>query len=358
MADLNVNSIGDASGGNTATINSYTPTESNMAGRNRIINGDMQISQAAAGSSITPAASGTSSGNFAVDRFRIAYSQNSKLTAQQNRDSVAPPAGFKNYLGVEVTATATVGATDYFLVGQPIEGYNVSDFGWGTASAAPVTLSFWAYSNTTGTFGGAINNSAYDRAYPFTYTINAANTWEHKTVTLAGDTSGTWLATNGVGLYVWFSLGSGSTRSTTAGTLATGEFYSATGANSLLASTSNYLYITGVQLEAGSVATPFEHRQYGQELALCQRYYEVGSNASAGGYIGAAGVSLYSMTCYKATKRSTVTFTTTNCQSQASGGTVTNRTFGTSANDTQGFSPVLAGSDPVCYIAWQASAEL
>jgi hypothetical protein len=242
--------------------------------RNRIINGDMRISQAAAGASITPASSGANASNFAVDRFRIAYSQNSKLTAQQNAGSVTPPTGFKNYLGVSVSTTATVGASDYFLVGQAIEGFNLADLEWGTANAKSITISFWAYSNTTGTFGGAINNSAYDRAYPFTYAISSANTWEYKTVSLSGDTTGTWLTTNGVGAYVWFSLGTGSSRSTTASSWASGEYYSATGATSLMGSTSNYLYITGVQLEVGSVATEFERRPYGTELALCQRYFQ------------------------------------------------------------------------------------
>jgi hypothetical protein len=296
MSQLSVNAILDANGGNTATINSMTPTADSLQGfRNRIINGDMRISQAAAGSSITPASSGANASNFAVDRFRIAYSQNSKLTAQQNAGSVTPPAGFKNYLGVSVSTTATVGASDFFLVGQAIEGFNLADLEWGTANAKPITISFWTYSNTTGTFGGAINNSAYNRAYPFTYAISSANTWEYKTVSLSGDTTGTWLTTNGVGAYVWFSLGTGSSRSTTASSWASGEYYSATGATSLMGSTSNYLYITGVQLEVGSVATPFERRPFGAELALCQRYFYKHAEGSAktiaiGGYYSSTSI--------------------------------------------------------------------
>jgi hypothetical protein len=251
--------------------------------KNRIINGAMTISQAAAGSSITPAATGASSANFAVDRTRIAYSQNSKLTAQQNRGSVTPPAGFKNYVGVGVASTATVGATDYFLAGQTIEGYNTSDLAWGTASAATITLSFWVYSNTTGTFGGAVNNSAYDRSYVFSYTINVANTWEQKTVTIAGDTSGTWLTDNSAGIRIWFSLGTGSTLSKASGSWGAGEYYSATGATSLMGNTSNYLYITGVQLEKGSTATSFDYRPYTTELQLCQRYLPAWNTSATNG---------------------------------------------------------------------------
>jgi hypothetical protein len=266
----------------TLNVDSVVSSDGTTSGglygfKNRIINGAMNISQAASGGSITPASTGANAGNFAVDRFRIAYAQNSKLTAQQNKGSVALPAGFKNYLGVGIAATATVGVSDYFLVGQPIEGYNMIDLAWGTASAAPVTISFWAYSNTTGIFGGAINNSAYDRSYAFTYTINSANTWEYKTITIVGDQSGTWLTDTGVGAYVWFSLGSGSTVSKSSGSWGAGTYYSATGANNLLGSTSNYLYITGVQLEKGNAATSFDYRPYGTEFALCQRYCQVSS---------------------------------------------------------------------------------
>jgi len=272
--------------------------------KNRIINGGMVISQAAGGTSITPAGTGVGSQNFAVDRFRIAYSQNSKLTAQQNKGSVTPPAGFKNYIGVGVASTATVGATDYFLVGQTIEGYNISDLSWGTASAATVTLSFWAYSNTTGTFGGAVNNSAYARSYVFSYTINVANTWEQKTVTIAGDTSGTWLTENNSGMRIWFSLGTGSTLSKASGSWGAGEYYSATGATSLMGNTNNYLYITGVQLEKGSTATSFDYRPYGTELALCQRYYQSAPDATL-----AANGGQYASGFFPVTMRATPTLT-------------------------------------------------
>jgi hypothetical protein len=270
-------------GGDSITFGDGSIVSSGSAGfKNKIINGHMMISQNAASSAITPTGSGAGIGNFAVDRFRVAYSQNSKLTAQQNKGSVSPPSGFKNYLGVSCSTTATVGVSDYFLVGQPIEGYNIADLDWGLSTAKTVTLSFWAYSNTTGTFGGSVNNSGYSRAYCFSYTINTANTWEYKTVTITGDTTGTWLTDTGVGAYVWFSLGSGSTVSKAAGSWGAGEYYGVTGANNLMGSTSNYLYITGVQLEKGTTASSFEFRSYGKELMLCQRYYQRWENSTGG----------------------------------------------------------------------------
>jgi hypothetical protein len=254
--------------------------------KNRIINGAMVIDQRNAGASVT--------GNntvFGTDRFRIGATQSSKLTMQQNAGSVTPPAGFKNYLGITSSSAYSVLAGDYFLVGQPVEGFNTSDLGFGAAGASTVTLSFWVRSSLTGTFGGAINNSAYNRSYPFSYTISAANTWEQKSVTIAGDTSGTWIGTtNGVGLYAWFNLGTGSTGSTTANAWAAGAYYAPTGATSVVGTNGATFYITGVQLEKGSTATSFDYRPYGAELALCQRYYYrvIGSNNT---YLGIGQVS-------------------------------------------------------------------
>jgi hypothetical protein len=266
MADLNVNSIGDASGGNTATINGYTPTESNMAGRNRIINGDMRIDQRNAGAAVT------ASDSHPVDRFRISIATDGSFSAQQDASA---PDGFVNSLKfTTTTADGTLGATQYATVIQNIEGLNVTDLGWGTASAKTVTLSFWVRCSLTGTFGGVVKNSASNRSYPFTYSISVADTWEYKTVTIAGDTSGTWLTTNGIGIRLSFGLGVGSTYSGTAGSWAGASYISATGAVSVIGTSGATFYITGVQLEAGSVATPFQRRFYGTELALCQRYYE------------------------------------------------------------------------------------
>ena len=171
-----------------------------------------------------------------------------------------------------LAATADSG-NDIFNIEQKIEGFNSADLAFGTASAKTITLSFWVRSSLTGTFGGAIKNSARDRAYPFAYTISSANTFEYKTITIAGDTSGTWVwSTNGTGLWLSFGLGVSSNRSNTAGAWAGGDLFSSTGAVRVIGTSGATFYITGVQLEAGSVATPFEHRQFGQELALCQRY--------------------------------------------------------------------------------------
>ena len=270
MADLNVNSIGDASGGTTATVNGFAPTVSNMAGRNRIINGDMRIDQRNAGASVTP----TTNNTYTLDRWTTYVSQASKFSVQQNAGAVTPPAGFRNYLGATSLAATSLGASDYFFLQQVIEGFNVADLNWGTASAQTVTLSFWVRSSLTGTFGGSLRNESANRSYPFSYSISSANTWEQKTVTIAGDTTGTWVVNNGGGIQVAFSLGAGSTFSGTAGSWAGSNFVSATGATSVVGTNGATFYITGVQLEEGSVATPFEHRQYGQELALCKRYYQ------------------------------------------------------------------------------------
>jgi len=269
MSTLATNAITDASGGNTASINGYTPTMSNMAGRNRIINGAMVFDQRNAGASVSLSGLAVT---YTLDRWAIRNDTDAVVSVQQS--SVAPN-GFTNSLLYTVTtADSSLGASQNYSVQQRIEGFNMSDFGWGTASAQTVALSFWVRSSLTGTFGGAVSNSAANRSYPFTYTISSANTWEQKTVTIAGDTLGTWLTTNGVGAYIYFSTGAGSTVSGTAGAWAGSDFRSATGATSVVGTSGATFYITGVQLEAGSVATPFEHRQYGQELALCQRYYQ------------------------------------------------------------------------------------
>jgi len=239
--------------------------------KNRIINGAMVIDQRNAGASITPA-SGVMS--YAVDRFNIEPSQASKLTAQQNQNSVTPPTGFSNYLGVTSSSAYAVLTGDYFLISQRIEGFNTADLAWGTASASTVTLSFWVRSSLTGTFGGSITNNAFNRSYPFAYSISAANTWEQKTITIAGDTSGTWVgATNGTGMRVYWSLGVGSSFSGTAGAWSGSGLLSATGAVSVVGTNGATFYVTGVQLEKGTQATSFDYRPYGTELALCQRYY-------------------------------------------------------------------------------------
>lgn len=243
-----------------------------MGFRNRIINGAMMIDQRNAGASVTITA-----GTYTIDRWYSDMSAASKYSVV--RSSTAP-AGFINSMLITSTSAYSVVAGDYFYTFQAIEGLNMSDLNWGTASAQAVTLSFWVRSSLTGTFGGALKNQASTRSYAFTYTINSANTWEQKSITVAGDTTGTWLTTNGVGVYVCFGFGVGSTLSGTAGSWASANYVSATGATSVVGTNGATWYITGVQLEKGSTATAFDYRPYGTELALCQRYFfKMGGNA-------------------------------------------------------------------------------
>ena len=245
--------------------------------KNRIINGAMVIDQRNAGASVTPSADG-----YTLDRWVYQASQTSKFTIQQNKGSITSATGFANYFGMSVASAVTIGSSDYFMISQYIEGFNTADLQWGTANAKTVTLSFQVYSSLTGTFGGALQNSASDRSYPFSYTISSANTWTTISVTIAGDTSGTWIgATNGLGIRVRFGLGVGTTLSGTAGAWNGSNNFSATGAVSVVGTSSATFYITGVQLEKGSTATSFDYRPYPMELAMCERYYEVMYNDTA-----------------------------------------------------------------------------
>ena len=237
--------------------------------KNRIINGDMRIDQRFAGASTTP-----SSGGYLLDRFFYTGTQASKMGFQQNYGAVTLPIGFSNYLGMFTITPVSVGVGDTFLVTQNIEGFNTADLGFGTANAKTVTLSFQVYSSLTGTFGGALSNSGASRSYPFSYSIPTANTWTTISVTIAGDTSGTWIgSTNGIGLVVRFGLGSGSTFSGTAGTWAAGNYVQPTSTVSVVGTSGATFFITGVQLEVGSSATGFEYVDYTTQLVMCQRYY-------------------------------------------------------------------------------------
>lgn len=277
------------SGGTTKmTVSSSGVSGIPLGTKNRIINGNMTIDQRNAGASVT----NISGGVFSSDRFNCYGTQATKYTVQQNAGAVTPPEGFTNYLGATSSSAYSVLVGDWFAIRQICEGYNVADLGWGTADAKTVTLSFWVRSSLTGTFGASIYNGIGNRSYPFTYTISVANTWEKKTVTIAGDTTGTWATTNGGSLTVNFSLGSGTTVSGTAGAWAGAFYTSATGATSVVGTSGATFYITGVQLEVGTTATDFENLQYGQQLALCQRYYYKMSGASnylrfATGFVGA-----------------------------------------------------------------------
>ena len=276
--------------------------------KNRIINGAMVVNQRAGGT-----VSVTNANPYTLDRWQgQANISSSKFTIQQ---SSTAPAGFNNSLLITSSSAYSVGAGEYFGFSQAIEGYNVADLGFGTANAKTVTISFWVQSSLTGTFGAVLANGSNNRSYPFTYTISSANTWTQISVTIAGDTTGTWAKDNTNGMYLWFSVGAGSTYSGTAGSWSGSTYLSATGATSVVGTNGATFYITGVQLEVGSSATGFEYRQYGQELALCQRYFElitidgnitftVGTNQF--GSAGAIGNQFY-----KVTKRASPTLSTT-----------------------------------------------
>ena len=247
--------------------------------KNRIINGAMVINQR--GFSGAPAADG----NYTLDRWQARWNVSGKYTVAQ---SSTAPTGFSNsMLLTSSSAYSSLLSGDYYFMAQPIEGFNTADLGWGTANAKTVTLSFWVQSSLTGSFGGNVGTYNGTRSYPFSYTIASANTWQQVSITIAGDTSGTWATNNTGSMEVCFSMGMGSANSGTANAWAAGFVGAPTGSVNLLGTNGATLYITGVQLEVGSSATGFEYRQYQQELALCQRYYQI--YTAAGGGLGIFG---------------------------------------------------------------------
>jgi len=263
--------------------------------KNRIINGAMVIDQRNAGASVTPTTTG-----YTLDRWTFFITQASKASIQQVNTSIV---GFSKSLKVTSLSAYSINSTDRFQLTQPIEGFNIADLGWGTANAKTVTLSFVVNSSLTGTFGGCINNGIADRSYIFSYSIPVANTDTKISITITGDTTGTWATDNSSGMFLSFGIGVGSSFSTTAGSWNAGTFLSATGATSVVGANGATFYITGVQLEVGTIATGFEYRQYGTELALCQRYYEI---LSPCGFIGnsyIAGLEVGNYISYATTKR-------------------------------------------------------
>jgi len=271
--------------GVTFNDSSVQTTAAKVGMVNRIINGAMVIDQRNAGAAVTVNSTGQA---YPVDRFfGTGQSSDGVFTLQQ---SSTTPAGFVNSVVATVTtADASIGATQNYLFRQRVEGYNIADLNWGTANAATVTFSFWVRSSLTGTFGGTLHNGNGDRFYPYSYTISVANTWEQKTITIAGDTTGTWEKTNGIGLNIIWSFGTGSTLLAPSSAWTATTYTGFTGQTNLIGTNGATFYITGVQLEKGSTATAFDYRPYGTELALCQRYYQKFS-ATASGQVFSSGM--------------------------------------------------------------------
>jgi hypothetical protein len=241
--------------------------------RNRIINGDMRIDQRAAGANTTV----TTSGYYTVDRFAGSTNVSSKYKVGQNLNNISAPNGFYNYLGVQSLSSYSSGSSDYSAIYHSIEGYNLLDLNLGSSSGSPFTISFWVRSSLTGTFTFVVSASYGSNAgYATTYTINVADTWEYKTITIPATSIGTWNRATDLGMMLWWDLGTGSAYNGTANTWSSNYTLKVAGTQNIIGTNNATFYITGVQLEKGSAATAFEYRQFQQEFALCQRYYEKG----------------------------------------------------------------------------------
>ena len=307
-----------------ATMN-YVSAQNTFGFKNRIINGAMVIDQRNNGASVT-----FTNGQYIVDRWQAYQNTTGSFTVGQ---STSAPVGFNNSLLVTITSAATSLGTNFSIIRQYVEGYNIADLNWGTANAKTITLSFWVKSSATGTFTGVLQNGNNDYAYGYTYTINSANTWEQKTITVTGPTSGTWGTTNGRGIDLDFCLASAT--GLTAGSWVTNGgggnyYYGAPGQTNLFANNGATFYITGVQLEKGSIATPFDYRDYGRELALCQRYYQrlTGSGNSSYGSGGCLYANQLRLTVpSKTTMRASPTFNSSAASSFYAQGNNTNTTL-------------------------------
>jgi hypothetical protein len=270
---------------------------------NRIINGDMRIDQRNNG------VAGTALG-YTVDRWQCGGSQTGKFSWQRNANPTALPGGCPYSLLITSSSAFASAAADTFATYQTIEADMVSDFAWGTANARPVTLSFWAGSNLTGTFSGVIRNAGNTRSYPFTFSIPVAGTWAQYFITIPGDTAGTWVMSgSAAALFVMFDLGSGATYRGPAGAWASANYTGATGAISVVATNGATFFLTGVKLEIGSIATPFNRQSLAKSLADCQRYYQTGQVAFAG-FNTNVSANAYASAYFMATMRATPTLTT------------------------------------------------
>jgi hypothetical protein len=336
----------------TNAVNIAQSGSNNVTMRNRIINGAMMIDQRNNGAAVTFPSGGLIS--YTLDRwngFKQILTGGSFTVAR----STVAPAGFTNSALVTITSAVTDGGSSVNALAQFIEGLNVADLGWGTANAQPVTLSFWVRSSVTGTYSCSVNNDGYNYSYVANYTILAANTWEQKTITIPGPTAGTWLTTNGAGLRLWFDLGTGPGVNGTANTWTASGIYRTAGSVQLLATNGATWQITGVQLEEGTAASPFENRLFGQELALCQRYYEV---CSGGWYGSTSGTSQRVDGSFIVSKRAAPTLT--RLTSSENFVTAVNVGAGNDSSINWRISGTVAatGNDKFMYATLSAAAEL
>ena len=329
------NLVLDANGNVTAagTVAMATP----FAMRNKIINGAMEIDQRNAGASVTV---NSSASTYGVDRWKGQASGGGVYTQQR---STTAPAGFINSVLLTVTtADSSIASTDYYIFGQAIEGFNAADLNWGTANAKTITLSFWVRSSVTGTYALFVGNNGDNRSLVATYTISSANTWEQKFVTIAGDTSGTWTTDNSIGIGLWFTLGAGSSFNATANVWNGSLEMNTSGSTNWIATNGATFYLTGVQLEVGSVATPFERRPYGLEEILCKRYYEQGYFYVSEGYVDNTGRPITDYIVFSVSKRAnpTIAFLNTGYSYATDittvGSTVGPTGFGVTATSTVG----------------------
>jgi hypothetical protein len=255
-------------GGDKITFDDGTSIASGLTHfRNRIINGDMRIDQRNAGSAVTP-----SDNAFTLDRW--AHRENGSGAYTVQRSTTVPSGqGFTNsILATVTTADSSIASDEIYSFLHKIEGFNTADFNWGTASAKPITLSFWVRSSHIGTYSVGFLNIDANRGYAASYTINSADTWEYKTITISGDTTGTWHTDNRCSIQISFCLGCGTGRTEPANSWVGSNVQGADGTFNWMANLNATFYLTGVQLEVGSYATSFERRPYTTELQLCQRY--------------------------------------------------------------------------------------
>lgn len=340
-----------------------------LSNRNVVINGEMMIDQRNGGSSTTP----TSNETYTLDRWCAELNDPSLYSVQQSSDA---PSGFKNSMLITSLSSHSLTANDFYMMQYKVEGFDAARFDWGSSDAKDVTLSFWVKSSLTGTFGGGFENNANNRAYAFSYTINSANTWEYKTISISGDQTGTWLTTNGIGIRLRFALGIGSTYSGTGGAWGSTRLFSVTGATSVVSTSGATWQLTGVMLETGDTATSYPHEDYGTLLQKCQRYYEKSYNndvtpgtTTPYGWSGGdrpSGTAARFRAEFKTTKRGNPTFTTYHHSTGASGviytssdGTQTAAISGVGMNRVQiaiDGGSLSSNAEVGCH--WTADAEL